>query len=146
MRSTTASIGAIMGALALLGAAGAAQAQGRYSSSPAPQSSWGVGSWGQPTPGYGHRDHRPDGYGYGYGGGYASGYSYSQSYSYQAYGYRPSYSYGSDYRPPVRQGYRDEWGYQDDRPPTAQGYRRDDYRRDYRRDCDCGGDVYLYDR
>lgn len=139
---------AIIGAMALLGAAGAAQAQGRGPSSPPPQSSWGVGSWGQPAPG--HRDYRRDGYGYGYGYGQSSySYGYSQSYGYQAYSYRPSYGYGAYYRPPVRQGYRDEWGYQDDRPPTARGYGRDDrYRRDgYRRhDCDCGGDVYLYDR
>lgn len=134
---------AFIGAMALLGAAGAAQAQSGRSAGPPAQSSWGVGSWGQPSPG--RRDYGRDGYGYGYG----QYYGYSQSYSYQAYSYRPSYGYGAYYRRPVRQGYRDEWGYNDDRPPTARGYGRDDgYRRDGSRyrDCDCGGDVYLYDR
>lgn len=137
---------AIIGAMALLGGAGAAQAQSGRSAGPPPQSSWGVGSWGQPSPG--HRDYGRDGYGYSYGQS-AYSYGYSQSYGYQAYSYRPSYGSSADYRPPVRQGYRDEWGYSDDRPPTARGYGRDDgYRRggSRYRDCDCGGDVYLYDR
>lgn len=46
---------------------------------------------------------------------------------------------------PVRSGYRDEWGYQDDRPPSAQRWAGDRRWRRHDRDCGCG-DVYLYDR
>ena len=71
---------------------------------------------GRPARGYGH-GHRHRGHGYGYG--------------YRSSGARPY------------QGYRDEWGYQDDRPrPGRRGYV--DRGRRYE-DCGCG-DVYLYDR
>ena len=43
------------------------------------------------------------------------------------------------------QGYRDEWGYQDDRHPSARRGWRGDGRGYSRRDCGCG-DIYLYDR
>ena len=71
---------------------------------------------GRPSYGYG-RGPRHRAYGYGHG--------------YQSYGGRPY------------QGYRDEWGYQDDRPrPGRRGYVDRGRRYD---DCGCG-DVYLYDR
>jgi hypothetical protein len=85
---------------------------------------WADGSHARPyvhipgrAPAYG--GHR--GYGYGYGSGYGSG-------------------YGADRRP--YQGYRDDWGYQDDRPrPGRRGYVD---RRGY--GYDRGPDVYLHDR
>lgn len=84
-----------------------------------------------PAPVYGAR------YGYGYGHDRQYGYGYDRRYDHGRYERRP------------HQGYRDEWGYNDDRHPSAHGYDRDRrYRRDHRyhdRDCGCP-DVYLYDR
>lgn len=80
------------------------------------------------APAYGS-GYRQRGYGHGYGSGY---------------GYGHGYRYGSDRRGYDRpyQGYRDEWGYNDDRArPGRLGY----VDRGRYRDCDCG-DVYLYDR
>ncbi len=57
---------------------------------------------------------------------------------------RYGYGQGRDGRRP-RQGYRDEWGYDDDRHPSARSGRRDRQARYPDRDCGCG-DVYLYDR
>lgn len=76
--------------------------------------------------------------------GPAWGYGYDR-YAY-GQGYGPSYGYG--YRAPratsrPHQGYRDEWGYNDDRPPSAR-WARD---RPHSRYEGCGcPDVYLYDR
>ncbi len=70
------------------------------------------------------------GYGHGHGRYRHDGY---RSHRTRGYGYREGRAW---------QGYRDEWGYQDDRHPSARrGWRegRDRY------DCGCG-DVYLYDR
>ena len=98
-----------------------------------------------------------DGYAhYGYGGypsawrydGYGQGYGYSRYREDYAYRDRDrGHRYGGQRRERVRQGYRDEWGYQDDRPPTARGYGRDGYRHrgDHYDGCGCP-DVYLYDR
>ncbi|WP_420470252.1 hypothetical protein [Brevundimonas sp. FT23042] len=71
------------------------------------------------------------GYGYGYGHVYGRSYDYGR--------YRAP-AYGSATRP--YQGYRDEWGYNDDRArPGRQGYvDAPRYRHDR------GPDVYLYDR
>lgn len=68
----------------------------------------------------------PYGYGYGYGSGRYRGQGYGRG--------------GSERRPD--QGYRDEWGYNDDRArPGRQGY-VDRYGRSY----DRGPDVHVYDR
>ncbi|GAA0870799.1 hypothetical protein GCM10009116_26360 [Brevundimonas basaltis] len=85
-----------------------------------------------------------------YGAHYSYGYGYGHDHRYgYGYGYdRGRYGHGRYERRPY-QGYRDEWGYNDDRHPSARGYDRDRrYRRDHRyhdRDCGCP-DVYLYDR
>jgi hypothetical protein len=123
--------GAIMGAAALCLFAGAAQAQ---SERPPVPEAWGTaGSYGQ-------QYRRPPVYDYGQPGR-AWDYGYSRS----SGGHR----HGGDsgvYRPPVRQGYRDTWGYNDDRPHTARGHGRDSRHRDGHYDgCGCP-DVYLYDR
>lgn len=69
---------------------------------------------------------RAPSYGYGYGSGRYRGYGYGRG--------------GYDRRPD--QGYRDEWGYNDDRArPGGQGY-VDRHGRSY----DRGPDVYFYDR
>ena len=62
--------------------------------------------------------------------------------------YDRGYDRGGRYGYSVYQGYRDEYGYQDDRPRSARhrGYeRRDDRYHRRRHDCGCA-DVYLYDR
>ena len=128
--------GAIMGAAALCLMAGAAQAQ---SDRPAVPEAWGsVGSYGQP-----HR--YPLTYNYGQPG---RTYDYGYNRHYSDYRHGGGYRYGG-YRPRVRQGYRDDWGYQDDRPHTAPGYGRGDGHRrhggDHHDGCGCP-DVYLYDR
>lgn len=73
---------------------------------------------------------------YVYVPGRAPAYGYG---AYRPYAYS---SYGRSERRPY-QGYRDEWGYQDDRArPGSRGYVRG-----HRHDRDCGcPDVYLYDR
>lgn len=70
--------------------------------------------------------------------------------AYPGYGYEYGRErYGSGYRAPRRashpqQGYRDEWGYNDDRPPSARWARE---RSDHRHSAGCScQDVYLYDR
>lgn len=74
---------------------------------------------------------------------YGQRYSYGRGHGYDRYDHG-RYGHGRYERRP-HQGYRDEWGYNDDRPPSARGWSRD--RRDHRYDRDCGcGDVYLYDR
>lgn len=76
-----------------------------------------------------------------------------QAYPGHAYGH-DRYGYGHDrygygYRAPryasrPSQGYRDEWGYNDDRPPSARWARE---RSDHRHYDGCGcPDVYFYDR
>lgn len=74
------------------------------------------------------------------GSGYGSGRDhrrYGQGHSHDRSGHR--------YDPPLRAGYRDGWGYNDDRPPSAM--RTPDDRRAHRHDGDCGCSVaYLYDR
>jgi hypothetical protein len=58
------------------------------------------------------------------------------------------YDRGGRYGYSRYQGYRDEYGYQDDRPRSdhrRDHYDRQDRRYDRRRDCDCS-DVYMYDR
>ena len=136
--------GAIMGAAALCLLAGAAEAQsGRP---PAPEA-WGtVGSYGQawrrpPVYEYGQPGRTYD---YGYRqSGHDRGHRYS-GHGHGGYGHG-GYWHGG-YRAPVRQGYRDTWGYNDDRPPTARGHGRDYRHRDGHYDgCGCP-DVYLYDR
>ena len=82
------------------------------------------------------------GEGYGHGRGYGRGdYGYGYGYDHGRYG-------SGRYETRPHQGYRDEWGYNDDRPPSARRGSHDRrYRRDHRHDHDCGcGDVYLYDR
>lgn len=102
-----------------------------------------------------------DGYGYGY---YSDsyyqpprphdGYAYRYRQRHDSYGrdYHRGYDRGGRYGYSRYQGYRDEYGYQDDRPRSD--HRRDHYddrydrrdrRYDRRRDCDCS-DVYMYDR
>lgn len=138
---------AIIGAAALCFslAAGTAQAQNWRAPNPPPppqREVWGVASWGQPAyrP-YEGRDrngrHEHETYRYGYGHGYGYG-AYGHGNGVSGYSYR---GHG------VRQGYRDEWGYQDDRPHTARGYGRDSarHRGDHHDGCGCP-DVYLYDR
>lgn len=78
---------------------------------------------GQASPG--------QGYGYGHGHGYGR---YGSGYGYRA----PRYA------PRSNQGYRDEWGYNDDRPPSARWARERSDRRHYD-GCGCP-DAYLYDR
>lgn len=105
----------------------------------------GTGRWAD---GYHERPrvHVPDrapGYGYGYSYGRDHGRRYGDG---RPYGYGARYErYGDrDGRP--WQGYRDEWGYQDDRHPSARrGWRGQGSAHDYGPDCGCG-DVYLYDR
>ncbi len=95
-----------------------------------------------PAPVYG----RP--YGSSHGRGHDYGYAYGDRYDHGRWDHgRYGYGHGGYERRP-HQGYRDEWGYNDDRHPSARGYDRDRrYRRDHRYDRDCGcGDVYLYDR
>jgi hypothetical protein len=153
-------------ALAVLAGGGSAAAQS-YGSGFAP--SWGqpvyLDSWGRPVggsplsevetrsyvetgrwaDGYEARPRvyvpgRAPAYGYGYGydryRGYGSGSRYRYDHD-QRYGYP-----GSAYAPRPYQGYRDEWGYNDDRArPGRQGY-VDGRGYGY----DDGPDVYLYDR
>ncbi|KQW86468.1 hypothetical protein [Brevundimonas sp. Root1279] len=84
-----------------------------------------------PAPGQAYPGQAYPGRGYGYGHGYDR---YGSGYGYQS----PRYAA----RP--RQGYRDEWGYNDDRPPSARWARE---RSDHRHYDGCGcPDVYLYDR
>lgn len=95
-----------------------------------------------------------DGYGY-YGGSYYQpprphdGYAYRYRQRHERYGrdHDRGYDRGGRYGYSRYQGYRDEYGYQDDRPRSD--HRRDhdrrDRRYDRRRDCDCS-DVYMYDR
>jgi hypothetical protein len=138
--------------LALLGLAGAASAQ-TYASS------WGqpvyLDSWGRPVGGtplsevesrsYSETGRWADGYSdrpYVYVPGpaprYGQGYGYGR---YRGYGYGYRYGQGGDDRHPY-QGYRDEWGYNNDRArPGRQGY-VDRSGRAY----DRGPDVYFYDR
>ncbi len=105
------------------------------------------------------------GYGYDYGYGYDHGgrgevwyqpprqpdrYAWRYRQRHDGYGDRHDRSYdrGGRYGYSVYQGYRDEYGYQDDRPRPARhrGYERREDRYDRRRhDCGCA-DVYLYDR
>ncbi len=93
-----------------------------------------------------------DGYGYGHYGdrhyqpprahdGFA--YRYRQRHD----GYDRGYDRGGRYGYSPYQGYRDEYGYQDDRPRTVRSRRSDrhEVREVRRRDCDCA-DVYMYDR
>lgn len=93
------------------------------------------GETGRWADGYSDRPHvyvsgRAPGYGQGYGSGRYRGYGYGHRYG----------AGGSDRRPD--QGYRDEWGYNDDRArPGRQGYVDRD-----RRAYDRGPDVYFYDR
>ncbi|RZJ29995.1 MAG: hypothetical protein EON85_05870 [Brevundimonas sp.] len=130
-------------AFAVLAIAGAASAQ------TAP--SWGqpvyLGDWGRPIGGtplsevetrsYVETGRFADGYGprpHVYVPGRAPAYGYGR---YRGYGYGQG-----GYAPRPYQGYRDEWGYNDDRArPGRQGYV--DSRR-YRHDD--GPDVYFYDR
>jgi len=90
---------------------------------------------GRGADGYSDRPHvyvpgRAPGYGQGYGYGRYRGYGYGHRYGTGGYDRRPY------------QGYRDEWGYNDDRArPGRQGY-VDRYGRSY----DSGPDVYFYDR
>ena len=92
-----------------------------------------------PAPAYGER------YGYGYGYGYGRGYARDRRHGHDRYDHRRhGYGYGR-YEPRPHQGYRDEWGYNDDRHPSARGWSSDRRHRRYDRDCGCG-DVYLYDR
>lgn len=84
---------------------------------------WADGSHERP---YVYVPGRAPGYGHGYGAS-----------RYRRYGYEGR---GYDRRP--HQGYRDEWGYNDDRArPGRQGYV--DH---YGRSRDRGPDVYFYDR
>ena len=85
---------------------------------------------------YGHSDYRRRDHGYGRSGYGHSGHDRGGRYGYAEGGHR-----GDD----RRQGYRDEWGYNDDRPASARGYGSDRRYRDSYRDCGCQ-DVYLYDR
>lgn len=63
-------------------------------------------------------------------------------YRYEGYGGERRYGHrGPRYDRPY-QGYRDEWGYNDDRPRASYSWSRD---RGRDRRCDCP-DVYLYDR
>lgn len=88
-----------------------------------------TGRWAD---GYGERPHvyvpaRAPAYGRSYGG-------------YRRYDHGYRHGSGDGRRP--YQGYRDEWGYQDDRArPGRRGYLNPRGRED----CDCA-DVYLYDR
>lgn len=108
-----------------------------------------TGRWAD---GYSDRPHvYVPGPGPAYGQGYASSYGYGRSNSGRygrGHGYRSGHGYDRGdgrYDRSSREGYRDEWGYNDDRPPSARG--RSEDRRSYRDDRDCGcGDVYLYDR
>lgn len=128
--------GAIMGAAALCLTANAAEAQSwrAPSSSPPPPvpEAWGtVGSYGQPY-------RRPPVYEYGRPGR-TYDYGHSRSHSHGGHGH-------GGYRAPVRQGYRDTWGYNDDRPHTARNHGSDYRHRDgHYNGCGCP-DVYLYDR
>lgn len=97
-----------------------------------------------------------DGYGY-YGDTYYQpprahdGYAYRYRQRHDSYGrtHDRGYDRGGRYGYSGYQGYRDEYGYQDDRPRSAPRRDRYDDRRDRRydrhRDCDCS-DVYMYDR
>jgi|GEM_PF-669474 hypothetical protein len=97
---------------------------------------------------------------YGYGGGYYQsprphdGYAYRYRQRHDSYGrgHDRDYDRGGRYGYSRYQGYRDEYGYQDDRPRSDHRrdryddrYDRRDRRYDRRRDCDCS-DVYMYDR
>ena len=143
---------AAFAALSLMAFAGAASAQ-TYAPS------WGqpvyLDAWGRPVGGtplsevqtrsYPETGRWADGYherpyvyvpgrapSYGYGRGYGS------RYRQRGYGDRYATGYRSERRP--YQGYREDWGYNDDRArPGRQGYVD---RRGYRD----GPDVYLYDR
>lgn len=99
-----------------------------------------------------------DGYGYagyGYGGGYYQpprphdGYDYRYRQRHDSYGrtHDRGYDRGGRYGYSPYQGYRDEYGYQDDRPRSVRARRSDRYevREVRRRGCDCA-DVYMYDR
>jgi hypothetical protein len=161
------SLAALAAGLAALALGGAAQAQNF-----AP--SWGqpvyLDAWGRPVGGtplsevetraYVGTGRWADGYherprvyvparapGYRYGYGYDGRYAYGRGHAHSRYRYDGYASRGHDDRDRRPwQGYRDEWGYQDDRHPSARrGWRsgRDGYRDGY--DCGCG-DVYLYDR
>lgn len=143
-------------ALAVLAGGGSAAAQS-YGSGFAP--SWGqpvyLDGWGRPIGGsplsevetrsYVETGRWADGYEarprvYVPGRGPAYGYGYDR---YRGYGSGYRYGYrGPAYAPRPYQGYRDEWGYNDDRArPGRQGY-VDGRRYGY----DDGPDVYLYDR
>lgn len=129
---------AAVAALSLLASAGAVSAQ----------------TWGQPVylNGYG----RPVGgtplsevetRSYVETGRWADGYSDrpyvvvpGQAYGRRGYGAGQRYDRGGPRRP--YQGYRDEWGYNDDRPRASYSWSRD---RGGEGRCDCP-DVYLYDR
>lgn len=143
-------------ALAVLAGGGSAAAQS-YGSGFAP--SWGqpvyLDGWGRPIGGsplsevetrsYVETGRWADGYEarprvYVPGRGPAYEYGYDR---YRGYGSGYRYGYrGPGYVPRPYQGYRDEWGYNDDRArPGRQGY-VDGRRYGY----DDGPDVYLYDR
>lgn len=80
------------------------------------------------APTYGHRDR----HGYGY------------HHDRRRYRGHASWRGGQDARP--WQGYRDEWGYNDDRHPSPRhGWRETRQRHRHGDGCGCG-DVYLYDR
>lgn len=75
--------------------------------------------------------------------GYGQDYGYNHGWDRYGHGYGRGHS--GRYDPPLRPGYRDEWGYSDDRPPSARRWSDDG--RSRRRDRDCGcSDAYLYDR
>lgn len=170
MRPLSKSTAFITAGAALFLLAGAAQAQ---TAPPPARAVWGVAAYGQPVygrpygypPGYAgpgtplseteteayvRTGENADGYShYGYGG-YPSAYrhdGHGQAYGYSRY--REGYGYRGDgyRRARVRQGYRDEGGYQDDRPHTARGHGRDGSRHGSGHSDGCGcPDVYLYDR
>lgn len=75
------------------------------------------------------------------------GFSYRYRQRHDAYGRGYGRDRGGRYGYSADQGYRDEYGYQDDRPRGVRSRRSDryEYREVRRRGCDCA-DVYLYDR
>ena len=99
-----------------------------------------------PSQPYGYGGHRGgrsygDDRDHGRGHGYGDRHAYRPPYSARG----RSYGYRSHQYTRADQGYRDEWGYDDDRPRSVRGW--SSYGSTGRRGRDCGcGDVYLYDR
>ena len=96
---------------------------------------YGQGGYGHGYGGgyYGHSGPHYGGHGSSYGHGYGRGYGYG--YRHQTWSWRYD-AYGRSY-----DGYRDQYGYNDDRPHARRGHDRGYYGRE---DCECGG-VYLRD-